>query len=201
MTISAYMYNNIKIDNIDNIWTPTATLTLVVETRVLFASRHTYGHFIYERKIKNPVMQTEISERTRPPPSIHNIKNDKVGTSTVTLTIVVKNRVLNTPYIYGYFICKRKITILPCILKFQSGQHPHLLYLYNITNDKVWTPQWRGTRVLFATHHTSMVISFLKEKLKSLHAYWSFRADTTTTVYMYKAGQTDTHTDRLTVRF
>jgi hypothetical protein len=65
-----------------------------------------------------------------------------------------------------------------------------------IKNDKVWTPTVTltlvvGTQVLFATHHTSMVISYMKEKLKSFHAYWSFRADTTTNVYMYKAGRTN----------
>jgi hypothetical protein len=106
----------------------------------------------------------------------------------------------DTPYTYRYFICERKISILPCILKFKSGHDDHLLHLYNIKNDKVWTPTVTltlvvGTRVLFRTHHSSMVISYMKEKLKSFHAYWSFRADTTATVYMYKARRTDRQTD------
>jgi hypothetical protein len=107
--------------------------------------------------------------------------------------------VRDTPYIYSYFICKRKITILSYILKFQSGHYQHLLYLYNkkwqSLNPTVTLTLVVGTRVLFATHHTSMDISYMKEKLKSVHAYWSFRADTTTTVYMYKAGRTDRQTD------
>jgi hypothetical protein len=41
------------------------------------------------------------------------------------------------------------------------------------------------TRDLFATHHKSMVISYVKEKLQSFHAYWSFRADTPTTFYIH----------------
>jgi hypothetical protein len=53
-------------------------------------------------------------------------------------------------------------------MKFQSEHDHHLLYLYNINNDKVWTHTVNltlvvGTRVLFAKHHTSMVISYMKE--------------------------------------
>jgi hypothetical protein len=43
----------------------------------------------------------------------------------------------------------------------------------------------RRTQTFFATHHTSMVISNMKAKLKCFHAYWSFKADTTTTIYIY----------------
>jgi hypothetical protein len=113
-TISAYLYINIKIDKV---WTPTVTLTLVVETWVLFVA--------------------------------HDI------------SMVIE-------YV------KEK-----CILKFQSGHDHHLLYLYNIKNGKVWTPTVTltlvvGTWVLFVTHHTFMVVSYMKEKLKFFHAYWSF---------------------------
>jgi hypothetical protein len=50
--------------------------------------------------------------------------------------------VCDTPYIYGYLICERKIKILSCILKFKSGQDHHLLYLHvhNKKTDKSLNP-------------------------------------------------------------
>jgi hypothetical protein len=70
------------------------------------------------------------------------------------------------PFVYGNFICERKITILLCILKFQSRPDHRLLYLYNIKHDKVWTPKVTltlmvETQVLFATHRTFIVISYV----------------------------------------
>jgi hypothetical protein len=144
-TISACIYINIKIDKV---WTSITTLTLVVETWVLFATHHTSMVISYmKEKLQSFHAYWSFRVDTTTTFYFYNIKNSKVWTHTVTLTLVVE------------------------------------------------------TRVLFVTHHTSMVISYVKEKLKSFHAYWSFRADTTTTVYMYKAGQTDEQTDWQTVWF
>jgi hypothetical protein len=84
--------------------------------------------------------KSEVSELTRPPLSIYicHIKRQSMNPhSDLDLSGRSSSLVQDTPYINGYFICERKITILPYILKFQIRHNHHLLYLYNIKNDKV----------------------------------------------------------------
>jgi hypothetical protein len=58
------------------------------------------------------------------------------------------------------------------------------------------------TRVLFVTHHTSMVLSYVKEKLQSFHAYWSLeRTQPPLSICIKRDWQTDWQSDRRTVRF
>jgi hypothetical protein len=108
--------------------------------------------------------------------------------------------VRNTPYIYGYLICERKITILPCILNFQSGHDHHHLYLYNIKNDKVWTPTVTltlvvETRVLSATHHTSLVFSYIKKNIKIFSSILKFQSGHDHHCLYDKTGRTDRRFD------
>jgi hypothetical protein len=103
-----------------------------------------------------------------------------------TTTICLKG---NTSYIYDNFICEIKHIILSCII-ISEHTRPSLPICILKSKLKVWTPTVTLTLVvrnwdLFATHHTSMVISYMKEKIKSFHAYRSFRADRTTTFYIY----------------
>jgi hypothetical protein len=129
----------------------TVTLTLVVETTVLFAKQYIYSELICERKI---TILSWIPWPTR--------GNKLCLRHTIHLWL---------------FICENKIQILLCTLKFQSGHDHHLLYQYNPHSDLDLSGRNPDTIHLWLFH--------MKEKLKSFHAYWSFRADTTITFYIY----------------
>jgi hypothetical protein len=100
-----------------------------------------YDNFICE--IKNIILSCIfVSEQTRPSLSIFILTSKLTKFephSDFDLSHGNPSLFRDEPYIYGKFICERKITILLWIPNVQSGHNHHLLYFYNIRNDKVWT--------------------------------------------------------------
>jgi hypothetical protein len=107
-TVSAYMYINIKVDDV---WTPRSTLTLIVETPVMFATYHI------------SMVNSYVKEKLQ---TFHEYRSFRaVITTTFYIYIIKKWQSLNaksdldlsrrnpslvrhTLYICGYFIYERK---------------------------------------------------------------------------------------------